>query len=71
MRAVRDRPTRAHALYLQAPFVGRGVSVKSFMVRAYRLWNELPQAVWDCQSINLFKSRVERIMLKRYITVKL
>ena len=71
MRDIRERSTRAHRHYLQAPRVGRGVPAKSFMVRAYRLWNDLPQALWDCVSINVFKSRVENILRKRYITVKL
>ena len=71
MRNVREQHTRTHRHYLQAPRVGRGVSAKSFMVRAYRLWNDLPQSIWDCVSTNVFKSRVDKILCKKYITVKL
>ena len=61
MHEVRERPTRAHPLYLQAPRVGRGVSAKSFMVRCYRLWNDMPQTLWDSVSIIVLKSCFEKI----------
>ena len=67
MSDVRSRPSRAHALYLQAPRVGRDVPPKSFSVWAYRLWNGIPQSLWGCATSSLFTVRVSNLLAQRYL----
>jgi hypothetical protein len=71
MSDVRERATRAHSLYLQAPLVGKKVPEKSFSVQAYRLWNNLSPAVCSTKNTATFRSCVEKNLLKLYLCSKL
>jgi hypothetical protein len=71
MNQIRERVTRAHPLYLQAPLVGRCVPEKSFSVYAYRLWNSLEPTVCSIENTNTFRKHVESMLLKRYLSAKL
>ena len=37
---------------------------RSFAVRAPRLWNELPVDIKNSESLNIFKSKVKRLLVR-------
>ena len=71
MGSVRERSSRSHPYFLQAPLVGRDAPEKSFSVTAYRLWNSLKPDICKTKNTATFRKNVENILMKRYLTAKL
>jgi hypothetical protein len=70
MHNVRSRATRAHELYLQAPLAGRGACENSFTVMGYRLWNKLDAGLCLIKLTPLFKQKIEKQLLSKYVNTK-
>ena len=71
MGEVRERPSRAHSFYLQAPLVGKDAPEKSFTVLSYRYWNSLKPDICKKNNITAFRTNVEKLLLQRYLCAKL
>ncbi|KAI8513794.1 hypothetical protein Bbelb_081180 [Branchiostoma belcheri] len=52
--------TRGHAYKLKVPLAKAAVRRHSFAIRAVQLWNSLPSSVVDAESVNCFKSRLDK-----------
>ncbi|KAI8483388.1 hypothetical protein Bbelb_388510 [Branchiostoma belcheri] len=52
--------TRGHSCKLEVPLAKGRVRRQSFSVRVVRDWNSLPQAVIDSESVNEFKTNLDK-----------
>jgi hypothetical protein len=62
---------RGHEFKLQVPLCRTDVRKYSFPVRVVKCWNSLPSAVVNATSVNIFKSRLEKVNFTPFLRFKL
>ena len=50
--------------YCRVSFMLTGCDGRSFAARALRLWNALPVDIKNSESLNIFKSKVRRLLFR-------